>query len=61
MDVVLMVTGNFLLASVKVKLMVLFQRMIQYKTYAHHHEMVQRGTPLLVCVDCGVVSCLLHF
>lgn len=29
--------------------------------YAHHHKMVQRGTPLLVCVDCGVVSCLLHF
>lgn len=35
MDVVLMVTGNFLLAYVKVKLMVLFQRMIQYKTFMH--------------------------
>ena len=29
--------------------------------YTHHHEMVQRGTALLACVDCGVVRCLLHF
>lgn len=35
MDVVLMVTRNFLLASVKVKLMVSFQRMIQYKSLTH--------------------------
>ena len=27
----------------------------------HHHEMVQRGTALLVCLHWRVVSCLLHF
>lgn len=27
----------------------------------HHHEMVQRGTTLLVCLHWRVVSCLLHF
>ena len=35
MDAVLMVTGNFLLAAVKVKLMVSFQRMIQYQSFIH--------------------------
>lgn len=35
MVVVLMVTGNFLLAAVKVKLMVSFQRRMQYKSFIH--------------------------